>query len=276
MKRLLTLAGIAGFGALLAGPAVAQQSATIVLRNGERLAGQIVDMTGSGLVAEVSGQSRTLPLGDVAVIDFTGAGSFPANEVSQVGAGEHVLVLRDGSVLKGHLFDIGGRSPLRISFTTGGTTRDFTSDQVARIYFAQPGGGATSSSGTSSVAAPSGSIRVPANAGWVNTGIQVRQGQTLLFNTSGEVRLSTDPEDVATPAGSKKGRRVQNGPLPGALAGALVGRIGNGPPFGIGDQTSIVAPASGTLFLTVNDDVMNDNTGEFVVTVTPQGSPRRR
>jgi hypothetical protein len=262
-------------GLTLALPASAQTSATFVLRSGERVSGELVDMGGSGFTARVSGQERNFRPGDVAVIDFTGGTSYPSNEVSQVD-GDHVLVLRDGSVLNGRLVDVGGASPKRISFSTSGATRDFTSNDVSRIYLARPDGSAAGGTSPSGLAGGSGSIRVPANAGWVNTGITVREGQTLLFNTTGEVRLSTDMADVATAAGSKNGRRAQNAPLPGALAGALIGRIGNGQPFGIGNQTSIPAPASGMLFLAVNDDVMNDNAGEFGVTVTPQGGGRRR
>ena len=71
------------------------------------------------------------------MIDFTGGTSFPANEVNEAG-GDHVLVLRSGEILKGTLTDVGGTSPLRISFSTGGSVRDFTSNDVARIYFAKP------------------------------------------------------------------------------------------------------------------------------------------
>ena len=33
-------------------------------------------------------------------------------------------------------------------------------------------------------------------------------------------------------------------------------------------HTSIVAPASGMLYLGVNDDVVNDNSGQFTVTIS--------
>jgi len=55
--------------------------------------------------------------------------------------------------------------------------------------------------------------------------------------------------------------------LPKALAGALIGRIDNGPPFGIGNQTSLIAPASGILYLGVNDDNVGDNSGQFQVLI---------
>jgi hypothetical protein len=52
--------------------------------------------------------------------------------------------------------------------------------------------------------------------------------------------------------------------------------VGNGPAFGIGDQRSILAPATGLLYLTVNDGDRNDNSGEFGVTITTNTSPYRR
>jgi hypothetical protein len=67
-------------------------------------------------------------------------------------------------------------------------------------------------------------------------------------------------------------------PLPTSLAGALIGRIGNGRPFGIGNQTSIPAPAAGQLFLGINDGQLDDNSGEFRVEITRSGTgdPVRR
>jgi hypothetical protein len=56
--------------------------------------------------------------------------------------------------------------------------------------------------------------------------------------------------------------------LPAALAGALIGRIDNGLPFGIGDQSTITAPASGLLYLGTNDDNVSDNSGQFQVIIS--------
>ena len=64
--------------------------------------------------------------------------------------------------------------------------------------------------------------------------------------------------------------------MPNTLAGALIGRIGNGAPFGIGNQTTLVTPAAGQLFLGVNDGDLNDNTGEFRVEITRASSAVRR
>ncbi len=83
------------------------------------------------------------------------------------------------------------------------------------------------------------------------------------------MQLSPDGADVASSAGSKLGRRVSSGPLPGQLAGALVGRVGNGQVFGIGNQAGALSmPDAGLLYLGVNDDNVGDNQGAFAVTVT--------
>ena len=66
-------------------------------------------------------------------------------------------------------------------------------------------------------------------------------------------------------------------PTLAAAAGALIGRIGTGRPFGIGDQTSIAAPGAGELLLGINDDHVADNAGAYRVTVvTPATTIRRR
>jgi hypothetical protein len=70
-------------------------------------------------------------------------------------------------------------------------------------------------------------------------------------------------------------RRAAGSPLPNQFAGALIGRIGNGQPFAIGDQASLQMPASGPLYLGVNDDVMNDNQGQFNVVIGRTGIRQR-
>jgi len=106
---------------------------------------------------------------------------------------------------------------------------------------------------------------VAANGGWVNTGIRVRRGEYVSFETSGEVQLSNVATDRARPAGTP--RMVPGAPLPTVNAGALIGRVGNSRPFGIGDQASVPMPFDGVLFLAVNDDERADNAGEFVVVI---------
>lgn len=270
------LVGLSCAAALVApSSAVAQQNATVVLRSGERVSGGLLDLDAQGLLFSVNGSERRFNPNDVAVIDFSGSTSFPSQETNAVQGGSHLLVLRNGQTVQGTLNDVGA-SGARINWRTSSGERDYNAGEIARIYLARPSG--SSSSGQGSATPGSGSVRVPATSSWVTTGIAVQQGQRLTFNTTGEVRLSGDQNDVAGPAGARSGRKEPGAPLPGVIAGALIGRIGHGTPFGIGNQTSIVAPASGLLYLMVNDDNLGDNAGEFEVKVTVSGlaQPRRR
>jgi hypothetical protein len=61
------------------------------------------------------------------------------------------------------------------------------------------------------------------------------------------------------------------------LAGGLIGRVGDSEPFGIGNQTDpLPMPASGHLFLGVNDDHLADNEGSFRVVIEPLDPLRQR
>jgi hypothetical protein len=254
------------------GLAQAQENATLVLRSGDRVSGQLVDMGGVGFTVRSGGQERNVPTNDVAVIDFSG-GSMSDADWAKVNQGQQALWLKNGDVIHGHLFDIAGTSPLRITFKTSSGDREFSSGDIARIVMARPSNAPAS---TGSLTAPTGSgLTVSPRQQWTATGITVRRGEVITFRTTGEIQLSTDTNDVATPAGSKAARRAAGAPLPDVLAGALIGRINNGRPFGIGTATSVPMPEAGQLFLGVNDDGLEDNQGEFRVEIQRSGPTRR-
>jgi hypothetical protein len=253
------------------GVAQAQQSVTLTLRSGEKLAVELMDLGGVGFTVRVNGAERRIPTGDVAVIDFAG-GSMSDADWAKVGEGQQV-VLKSGETIAGQLYDIGGSSPLRITVKTASGERDFSSNEIARIILARPANAIATSGSNPNLAAPAGSgISVSPKQPWTATGITVRRGEIVTFNASGEVQLSTDNNDVATAFGAKSGRKATNAPLPNVLAGALIGRIGtNGQPFAIGSGVSVPMPAAGQLFLGVNDDGLGDNQGEFRVDITRTG-----
>jgi len=112
------------------------------------------------------------------------------------------------------------------------------------------------------------SVVVPSNVEWTNTGFNVTRGQYLRFEPSGEIRLSTNGEDIGRPAGAMSARRADKATIPTIPVGALIGRVGNGQPFPIGDTTNAFdMPDNGRLFLGVNDDHVGDNSGNYVVKV---------
>ncbi len=110
-------------------------------------------------------------------------------------------------------------------------------------------------------------VRVNAQQRWTDTGITVRAGDVITFNSSGQIQMSDNADDIAMPAGARSGRMAPDAPITGVLAGALIGRIGNSGPLAIGNQSQITAPVSGLLYLGVNDDHLPDNRGEFTVTI---------
>ena len=96
----------------------------------------------------------------------------------------------------------------------------------------------------------------------------MNRGQYLRFEPSGEIRLSTNGDDIARAAGALSFRHADKATIPTIPVGALIARIGNGDPFPIGDTTDAFdMPASGRLFLGVNDDHVQDNSGNYVVKV---------
>ena len=111
-------------------------------------------------------------------------------------------------------------------------------------------------------------IVVPANRLWTPTNISVHQGDRIRIQTTGEIHWTANAGDRAISAGSLEFKKTPGAPMPNAFVGALIGRIDGGRPFGIGDQTSIVAPATGLLYLGVNDDGVSDNSGQFQVVVS--------
>lgn len=271
MVKRTVIAGMAVMA--LAAGTYAQEQATIVLRSGDKVSGQVVDLNASGFIVRVSGKEQQIGRHEVAVIDFAGSGNVSDADWAKLQSGPGV-VLRSGETVPGQLYDIGGTSPLRITLKTPSGERDLSSAEVGRIVLAQPTGTATGASSAtgSTPSVPEGKgIAVSGNSQWTPTGVTVRSGDVLRFSTTGEVRLSADASDVAGAAGARSQRKAAGSPLPQNFAGALIARVGNGEPFPIGDQTQVTMPASGQLFLGINDDVVSDNQGGFRVNVQRQG-----
>jgi hypothetical protein len=254
----------------------AQETATIVLRSGARATGPLVDHDARGFTILENGRERSFPTLEVAVVEFTGGPALPNELAAKLNEGQHVLRLRNGQAVVGTLVDIvqKGRS---MSYMTESGKRSYATSDIAALYVSSPNGSSGTSGGTGAQPSSPGAIRLPANQAWVPTGLIVRAGETLNFNTTGELQLSGDVNDRAGAAGAYGQRRPGRGaPLPSVFAGALIGRINNGEPFAIGNLQNVEMPAGGQLFLGINDDVLNDNAGDFYVSISRTGNRRRR
>jgi hypothetical protein len=257
------------------------KQATLVMKNGDRHTGTLVYHNDANFNLIENGQEKSYPIDNVAVLDFAGGQpaaaeltKLPASDNSANDLERHMLVLRDGTVVHGRMYTI---TPTAITVNTQSGHQNFDLNNVSRLYV-NPGSSRQlyASVLNTATAATTGStsgqavreIVVSSRNQWTSTGITVRRGEILNFSTSGEIQLSPDAGDSASVAGSKTGRRpTARAPMPNELAGALIARIGNSRPFGIGDQTSIPMPAAGVLFLGINDDGLQDNTGEFRVEI---------
>jgi hypothetical protein len=263
--------------ALLAIPSIslAQERAILTLRSGETLRGELMDLSNAGFTVKVNGTERQIPANDVAVIDF-GAAALRDADWEKIPRGRPVVMLKNGENVFGRLVDIGGSSPLRMTIATASGDRNIPSNEIARVVLARPSNvpagsdsGNSGNSPNSGLAPATGSgLQVSPKQAWTATGISVKKDELVSFNANGEIQLSADGNDVATPFGSKSGRKAAHSPLPNVLAGALIGRIGStGQPFAIGSGVTIKMPADGYLFLGVNDDGFADNAGEFRVDI---------
>jgi hypothetical protein len=276
-----------------ASTASAQENATLLLRSGERVTGQLVDMGGSDFTMTVNGQERRIPISDVTVIDFVGGASgIPDTEVAGIQSGSHLVITRSSGSQVGTLFDISGTSPLKLTFRTASGERSVASNEIGRIFLDRPSTGVVATTGTTApapasapatttapaattVTPPPGAITVPGNVACTSTGVRVRQGDRVAFNAVGTIGLSADANDTSGPDGAGSGRMAPSAPIPNVAVGALTFRIDTGPQSTLGSNTQpVTMPSNGTLFVCINDDHVGDNTGQFYVTVTPQ--TRRR
>jgi hypothetical protein len=101
---------------------------------------------------------------------------------------------------------------------------------------------------------------------WTDAGVSVRAGQEVYFSSVGRTHWGKDRRDDA--GGERNSPRNPSRPIPDRPAAALIGRIDNGDPFFIGkDDGPIRMRSSGRLSLGVNDDYLQDNSGDLRVTV---------
>lgn len=267
MLKKVVMLGVLGFCSIGTMPLLAQEPATLVLKNGQRISGELIDMNGSGFAMRINGQDRSIGTGEVAVVEFAG-GPAPSDAQARINAGQQVVVLRNGQTIEGRLSDVGGTRPLRLTIDTASGQRDLTSNDVAQVYFSNPNGQAVATSGQASEA-PAGAISVAANRQWTDTGIVVGRGERVQFNSTGDIMVAEGASSGVGGSPITPGGRL---PVAGAGVGALIARVGNGAPFLIGaNATPVPMPANGRLMLGVNDDHHADNSGNFTVSITRLG-----
>lgn len=180
------------------------------------------------------------------------------------------LVLTSGQRVEGTLVGVTAREVVfEIREGFGRRTVRVDRAEIDRIEFDGPGGGGGGLPPTAG--RPSGlrerQVQVSARTAWTDTGIDLRPGQTVYFEASGEVRWGPNRRDGAE--GEDNSPFNAGRPLPDRPAAALIGRVGeSSDPFFVGGERGpIRVRGGGRLFLGVNDDFLNDNTGTLRVRV---------
>jgi hypothetical protein len=179
------------------------------------------------------------------------------------------LVLRNGTRIQGELLAVrNGTIEFEERSGSGRARRiALNRDEVSRIEFS------SFTSDDRDVAGRPGGVRarqiiVSADVPWNDAGIDVRSGQTIYFEATGNVRWGRDRRDG--PEGEDNSPSNPNRPLPNRPAAALIGKVGNTSQdyFFIGaEQGAIRVRSSGRLYLGINDDFLSDNSGNFRVTI---------
>ena len=256
-------------------PTLAEDSATFVLTNGQRHNGTLVYGRGDNNIVDgnfhllTNAGEQVFPMGAVAVIDFVG-GTPPAAEVRALQDDSQIMIMRNGQAVRGNLHNI-IRGDLVQWVPEGGSRQNIATGAVRRLYLntgnarsTYLGNVPTNTTGSvSNVSAAT--IRVDANQPWTDTGMDVRSGDRIQFNASGQVSYA--PGQAVAASGARAGRNDQY-PVPTMGPGGVIARVGDSAPFPIGaGARQLTMPANGRLYLGINDDVHADNSGSFQVAV---------
>lgn len=275
MSRMLKLfVGAAAVTAAATSVLMAQVGVTMHMRNGDAVQATLIDLGAGGFEVRVGNDTRMVPKDQVAWVDFGGSVNVSQANLDTISGSNHLIVMKNGDTMLGNWDDVGGTTPLRLTFQTSGGNRDLTSNDVARIYMVRPGGNVSSGGGGATVdrggMQADGSVAVMGNQPWTDTGMNVRAGEMLRFDVSRTIRVTGNDESTADGNTDVTARAVlRTLPVRGLPVGALIGRVGNGQPFSIGTAPQAIRmPVNGRLWLGINDLSFNDNSGHFRVIIS--------
>ncbi len=124
----------------------------------------------------------------------------------------------------------------------------------------------------SNMSGGTGTVTVPANQPWTDTGIFLHAGDVVTISATGTASMGAGWPPMP-PAGRPPDCGGRQGfPAPQVPCWSLIGRLGeDGPVFYVGSGTTFGVPKDGELFLGVNDDQIGDNSGSWTATVAVNG-----
>lgn len=107
--------------------------------------------------------------------------------------------------------------------------------------------------------------KINANETWRRTDVEVKRGQKVEITATGIIRWAQDGSDwtIVTPNGTRA-PCLNYFPHPDAGIGSLVIRIGKAV-YPAGSNVTIESEDEGYIELQINDDILTDNSGHFLV-----------
>ena len=116
--------------------------------------------------------------------------------------------------------------------------------------------------------------KIKANETWRRTDMHVKRGQKVEITASGIIRWAQDGSDwtFVTPEGTRA-PHANHFPHPNAGIGSLILRIGKAI-YPTGSTTTIESDDEGLIEFMMNDDILSDNSGHFLVKLTSGSSDR--
>ena len=111
------------------------------------------------------------------------------------------------------------------------------------------------------------SVELKGTENWVDTGIDVRVGQDILFSVTGSIYI--DAENQVFQNGELNLTINRNKPLPNQPTGSVISRVGKKEePFYVGDDKApFYMSRGGRLYIGINDFDLKDNSGSFTVKI---------
>ncbi len=113
-------------------------------------------------------------------------------------------------------------------------------------------------------------VEVPADQEWVDTGLHLHEGDVLRISATGTIHYTSSK--TCGPDGGERDWKDFLRPLPvnDVGRGALIGKMGEEgvvQAFFVGENAEFTAERAGRLFLGINDDNYQNNSGRFQATV---------
>jgi len=190
------------------------------------------------------------------------------------GAGDALGIMLWGALTRPDSIDLLSLDTAVFSFT--GSSDPTPAPTETPDPTAAPSPTPTPTVGISPTPLPPRHVTLPGNVAWLDSGLDVREGEPLTVLGFGQIcfHIGDCPGTTVGPCGYRDicyDPECQEQPYdPGFHHGGIIARIGDNPPFLICDEYSQSAPASGSLFLGINDGNVTDNGMEFQVYIVSE------